>query len=430
MKKAYLLSLGCAKNRVDSERFLGILRGAGYEAAEEPQGTDLCVVNTCGFLQSAVRENLDALLELELMKERGLVGRIAVLGCLVNRYEEELKAELPSVDFFGRTEDWGGFARFLRGPETLHRCPLPGDRFVRYLKVAEGCDNRCSYCLIPSLRGGLRSLPLRALVEEAQELAVQGAREICLVAQDLTAYGRDRDDSGDLTALLDALEPSLPSGVFLRLLYLHPERVTPALLERVASSPRIHSYLDVPVQHASPRILASMGRPGDPETLARLFETARAIDPDFALRTTVMVGYPGEEREDQIQLLRFLERVRFDRLGAFVFSPEEGTPAAALLPRVRSATAKRRMERVMDLGARLSYERQRLFEGRVLPVLVERVEGDVAEGRSFREAPEVDGVVEIRDGASLVPGTRVLVRIEEALEHDLVGRIEKEEPSC
>ena len=429
MPSVFTLSLGCSKNRVDSERFLGILHEAGYRGTQDPRGADLCVVNTCGFLQSAVAENLDAILDLERMKERGEVGRIAVVGCLVNRYEAELRAELPTVDLLARAEDWEGFRRFLGVPRSSGcRMVLPGgDRFVRYLKVAEGCDNRCSYCMIPSIRGPLRSLPLRDLVREAEALVAEGAREICLVAQDLTAYGLDRGGRESLTDLLDALEPSLPRDVFLRLLYLHPERITTALLERVAKSPQIHSYLDVPVQHASPRILAAMGRPSDPETLARLFETARSIDPDFALRTTVMVGFPQETEADLSVLLRFLERVRFDRIGAFAFSPEEGAPAATLPHPVRPSTARRRLERVMDLGASLSFRRQRLFEGRLLSVLVERVEEGVLEGRSFREAPEVDGVVEIRGGDALLPGQRVSVRILEALEHDLIGRYEQEE---
>ncbi|MCX7828819.1 MAG: MiaB/RimO family radical SAM methylthiotransferase [Thermanaerothrix sp.] len=423
-KTVFILSLGCAKNRVDSERFLKAALLRGYRKADRPEGAGLCVINTCGFLESAVKENLDAILEAEEMKRRGLIGSLAVVGCLVNRYGEELK-ELQ-VDFMGATECYREFGEFLDREvfvpqDTPGRAPIGEGEAVRYLKVAEGCSNRCSYCAIPMIRGPLRSLPVRDLLEEAEELLSQGAKEICLVAQDLTRYGEDIGVG--LWDLLDPLERAVAGAAKLRLLYLHPLRVTRELVERVASSPVIHSYLDVPVQHASPRILSSMGRSMDFEDVVGVFRMAREVDPLFAMRTTLMVGYPGEEAEDFKMLLKFLEAARPDRVGAFVFSPEEGTGAFELPGRVGARTARSRLKALMELAAQVSLSRQRLFEGRELEVLVEGHEDGMGVGRSYREAPEVDGSVLIPDGSGLVAGRTYRVLVDEALEHDLVGSV-------
>ncbi|EHM09349.1 radical SAM methylthiotransferase, MiaB/RimO family [Thermanaerovibrio velox DSM 12556] len=426
-KTVFVLSLGCAKNRVDSERFLGVALSRGYRRVQRPEGAGLCVINTCGFLESAVRENLDSILEAEEMRRRGLIGSLAVVGCLVNRYGEDLK-ELE-VDFLGPTECYREFGAFLDRGElesriTPGRAPMGDGEAVRYLKVAEGCSNRCSYCAIPMIRGPLRSSPVRELVAEAEELLDQGAKEICLVAQDLTRYGEDLGVG--LMDLLGPLESTVAGRAKLRLLYLHPSRVTRELIERVASSPVIHSYLDVPVQHASPGILASMGRPMGFEDVVGVFKMARQVDPLFAMRTTLMVGYPGEGAEDFQMLLRFLDEAQPDRVGAFVFSPEEGTGAFHLAGRVGIRTAQARLKALMDRAAQVSLARQRLFEGRELEVLLEDIEDGMGVGRSYREAPEVDGSVLIPDGSGLMVGRTYRVLVDEALEHDLIGSVIEE----
>lgn len=436
-RTAFCLSLGCAKNRVDSERIVGVLHKAGYEIASEPQGTAICVVNTCGFLRSAVEENIESILALVDLKKKGGTERLGVVGCLVNRYGGELRDNLPEVDFWAECEDFGTILKALDST-TGNMTPYPNRRrlpghamHTRYLKLAEGCDNRCSYCAIPGIRGSLKSLPVDVLVKESESLVNEGAKEICLVAQDLTVYGEDFAGGTDLYSLLDALESSLPANIWLRLLYLHPQRVTRKLLERVANGRQILPYLDIPIQHASGEILSAMNRGMGEEELLAIFKTAREIRDDFALRTTCMVGFPGEKRRDFEKLLKFLESVRFDRVGAFVFSAEEGTPAALLSDQVPSRTKKARLSRLMGVQEEISLARQQLFTGKTLEVLIDAVyEDGAAEGRSFREAPEVDGIIEItptlRNERELRPGDKIFVKISEAFEHDMLGEISKE----
>jgi ribosomal protein S12 methylthiotransferase len=431
-RSVFCLSLGCAKNGVDSERIMDALRGAGYEIASDAWGADVCLVNTCGFIRSAVEENIETILDLTELKARGATRRVAVVGCLVNRYgAEELGRNIPEVDCWLRSEDYEGILKAVGAPEPeAHtapgRSPLPGvPSHTAYLKLSEGCDNRCSYCAIPSIRGGLRSLPVGALVTEAEGLVSRGAAEICLVGQDLTAYGRDLGVDDGLIKLLDALEYALPGDVWLRLLYLHPSGVDVRLLERVAAGRQTLPYLDIPIQHASAKILALMNRGGGYEPLLGLFRTAREIRPDFALRTTCMVGFPGESREDFNALLRFLREAAFDRVGAFAFSPEEGTPAAEMPGQVTERTKRSRMGRLMSWQEDVSLARQKLFLGRELDVLIDSVSTDgTVEGRSFREAPEVDGIIEVTGAASSVfrAGETVRALVTDVSEHDMTAR--------
>ena len=429
MQKVFLLSLGCAKNQVDSERLAAALEGWGYEIVESVEEAGVAIVNTCGFIRPATEESIRAILQLEGLKEKGRLERIGVVGCLLNRYGEQLKKELPSVDFWAEAEDWGLLGEMLA--EGASYCPerrknLPGSSpWSRYLKIAEGCDNRCSYCTIPSIRGRMRSLPPDFLAREAFELVRQGAREICLVAQDLTAWGMDLFGKRSLPLLLREVEGAVPEGTWLRLLYLHPSGIDDALLEQVLNSNRLLRYLDIPVQHADSAVLARMNREIPPDRLEEIFSRIRQADPDFALRTTVMVGHPGEDEAAFGKLLDFMASVRFDRLGAFEFSPEEGTASATFRDKVPQKTKKRRLDRLMRLQEEISLERQERFEGRSLEVLVESVEPgeDLALGRSYREAPEVDGLVEIRGGGSLRPGSFARVSVLEALEHDLVAEV-------
>lgn len=425
--KIYLLTLGCAKNRVDSECLAGALKAAGHELVPEVEQAQAAIVNTCGFIRPAVEESIEAILDLEELRQNGELEKIGVVGCLVNRYREGLTSEIPSVDFWAETEDWESVLKSLATPldGARRRGSLPSTpKYTRYLKISEGCGNRCAYCAIPSIRGPLRSLPVDVIVKEAQQLVGEGARELCVVGQDLTVYGTDNGSGKGLTELLDALESSLPYDIWIRLLYLHPTRVTNKLLERVAAGRQIIPYLDIPVQHGDPEILALMNRDIKPGALRSIFRTAREINPDFTLRTTCMVGFPGEKKKHFDNLIDFVKEVRFDRMGAFTFYAEEGTPAECMAGQVSEATKKKRLDALMRVQEEISFERQQSFVGRELRVLVDRVvpEEGFAEGRSFREAPEVDGLIEIRNiRKDIKEGDMINVKITEAMTHDMAG---------
>ena len=425
--KIYLLTLGCAKNRVDSECLAGALKAAGHELVPEVEQAQAAIVNTCGFIRPAVEESIEAILDLEELRQKGELEKIGVVGCLVNRYREGLTSEIPSVDFWAETEDWEGVLKSLATPldGARRRGSLPSTpKYTRYLKISEGCGNRCAYCAIPSIRGPLRSLPVDVIVKEAQQLVGEGARELCVVGQDLTVYGTDNGSGKGLIELLDALESSLPYDIWIRLLYLHPTRVTNKLLERVAAGRQIIPSLDSPVQHGDPEILAHMNRDIKPGALRSIFRTAREINPDFTLRTTCMVGFPGEKKKHFDNLIDFVKEVRFDRMGAFTFYAEEGTPAECMAGQVSEATKKKRLDALMRVQEEISFERQQSFVGRELRVLVDRVvpEEGFAEGRSFREAPEVDGLIEIRNiRKDIKEGDMINVKITEAMTHDMAG---------
>ena len=425
--KIYLLTLGCAKNRVDSECLAGALKAAGHELVPEVEQAQAAIVNTCGFIRPAVEESIEAILDLEELRQNGELEKIGVVGCLVNRYREGLTSEIPSVDFWAETEDWESVLKSLATPldGARRRGSLPSTpKYTRYLKISEGCCNRCAYCAIPSIRGPLRSLPVDVIVKEAQQLVGEGARELCVVGQDLTVYGTDNGSGKGLIELLDALESSLPYDIWIRLLYLHPTRVTNKLLERVAAGRQIIPYLDIPVQHGDPEILAHMNRDIKPGALRSIFRTAREINPDFTLRTTCMVGFPGEKKKHFDNLIDFVKEVRFDRMGAFTFYAEEGTPAECMAGQVSEATKKKRLDTLMRVQEEISFERQQSFVGRELRVLVDRVvpEEGFAEGRSFREAPEVDGLIEIRNiRKDIKEGDMINVKITEAMTHDMAG---------
>ncbi|NLV82333.1 MAG: 30S ribosomal protein S12 methylthiotransferase RimO [Synergistaceae bacterium] len=425
--KIYVLSLGCAKNRVDSECLAGELKRAGHKLVDDVSLAEIGIVNTCGFIRPAVEESVSAILDLEQLKFEGKLKKIGVVGCLVNRYSKDLKNDIPAVDFWAESEDWGFVLKALGNEIPTERCRsiLPSSsKFTRYLKISEGCNNRCTYCTIPSIRGELRSLPLKTIVSEAQQLVSNGARELCLVGQDLTVYGTDMSDKSSLIELLDALESSLPDNIWLRLLYLHPSRITTKLLERVAFGKQILPYLDVPIQHGDSRILKSMNRGISDEELLAIFTKAREINPDFALRTTCLVGFPGEKKTHFDKMLGFISKVKFDRMGAFTFFPEEGTVAFKMAGQVSELTKKKRLGALMNLQEEISFERQQLFVGKDLDVLIENVEREFgfAEGRSFREAPEVDGLIEVRNiSDELKEGDVVKVLLTEAMPHDMVG---------
>ena len=425
--KVYCLSLGCAKNRVDSECLAGELERAGHMLVDDVESADVGIVNTCGFIQPASEESIAAILDLEQLKREGKLKKIGVVGCLVNRYSDDLIKEMPAVDFWARSEDWSSVIKSLGGVPVNSRCrtSLPSSsKFTRYLKISEGCGNKCTYCAIPGIRGGLRSLPIDTLISEAHQLVKEGASELCVVGQDLTVYGTDLYGKESLICLIDELESALPKNIWIRLLYLHPSRITNKLLERVASGKQVLPYLDIPIQHADPYILSAMNRKISPDELSSIFRAARSINEDFALRTTCMVGFPGEKKAHFDNLMDFVAKTRFDRMGAFAFFPEEGTEAEKMKGRVSEAVKQKRLKKLMALQEEISMERQLLFEGRAMDVLVERIdrEASFAEGRSFREAPEVDGLIEIRNISEKVKeGDIVKVLMTEAMPHDMVG---------
>jgi ribosomal protein S12 methylthiotransferase len=444
MKTVHVTSLGCPKNLVDSEVMLGLLQEAGFVAAPEPEEADILLVNTCGFIQPAVEEGIDTILSLAELKEEQPDKLLVVAGCMVQRYGDALVAELPEVDLFIGTEGTQDIAIRLRQllagqpvplalarPTFLMDARLPRQlstpRHRAYLKVTEGCANRCAYCLIPTLRGGLRSRPLDDLLAEARGLEAAGVKELTLVAQDLTAYGHDLGPGGP--RLLDLLAGLLDTTAipWLRLLYLYPIRVSEELLRFMAANPRIVPYLDIPLQHVSSRMLKAMNRLYDRQQAQEVVRRIRRQLPEAAIRTTFMVGFPGETGQDVDMIAAFLREFTLDHVGIFTYSNEEGCAAFHLPDQVGDEVKEERRERLMALQSEISLARNKLRLGTVETVLVEGVSGEtdlLLEGRLASQAPEIDGCVYISAG-TCNPGDLVPVRITEAHPYDLVGEIEE-----
>ncbi len=429
MKNVYIISLGCPKNFVDSEHLGGVLQASGLRIVNSPDEADVALVNTCGFLQAAVEEGIQVILELERLKKEGVVKQIAVVGCMLNRYGDDLKAEFPTVDFWAKSEEWGvllqKMGRAIPAETPCGRAALTDTPWTRYLKISEGCNSHCSYCAIPGIRGRLRSQPIQKIIDEAHRLVAEGAKELCLVGQELSIYGEDLFGKPSLPLLLDELEKELPRGLWLRLFYLHPSLVDAAFLERVAASPLILPWLDIPIQHIDDDILRRMRRPPVEKHIRELFKTGRSINPDFAFRTTLMVGFPGETREQFDKLLDFVEDIGFDRLGAFTYSPEDGTPAASFPDQIPEEEKTARYNELMELQQEVSTARQARFVGKTLDVLVEEFDEESGGriGRSFRDAPEIDGEVSVSGAESAVPGDMIRVKITGSSEYDLSGEM-------
>jgi ribosomal protein S12 methylthiotransferase len=436
--RVYMHTLGCPKNRVDSEIMLGTLAEAGYRLVQDPAKAEVVVVNTCGFIESAKAESVEAILELTELKTAGRCRKLVVAGCLVQRHADELARELPEVDHFIGTGAYADIARIVSDAQAK-RLVVPDPDFVHsaasprvnslpshtaYLKIAEGCDNACAFCIIPKLRGPQRSRPVADVVAEAEALARQGTIELSLVAQDLTAYGHDLPGRPRLHALLREL--AKVDGVrWIRLHYAYPRDVPEALVEAIADEPKIVKYLDMPLQHSSDRLLRSMKRGRDSVFLRELLARLRARVPGIALRTSLIVGLPGETEEDFEDLLRFVEEQRFERLGVFEFSPEEGTPAAEMRRQVPDDVKRARFERVMAVQQEISRDHQRAMIGRRVEVLVEgRAEETehLLAGRHAQQAPEIDGITYVNDGVAY-PGEIVTVEVTDASDYDLVGHV-------
>jgi ribosomal protein S12 methylthiotransferase len=424
--KVGFVTLGCDKNTVDSERYLAQLADRGAELADELDDAEVIVINTCGFIDAAKKESIDAIVEAGRMKDDGRCRAVVAVGCMVQRHRDELAEALPEVDLFLGASEMDRLvpeleARGLIGPQ---RAPHPGVRLfvgdaphIRYLKVSEGCDPGCAFCAIPLMRGKHRSFALDEVVREAQLLEAQGAREVNLVAQDLAHYGRDRRDGFTLPELLDTLvrETDIP---WLRMLYLYGAGITPRLLETMAREPRILPYLDMPIQHASDAVLARMRRPERQRTIRERVGAVRAIVPDVAIRTTCIVGFPGETDEDFASLLALLEEVQFERVGAFTYSPQEGTRAAAMEDDVPESVKRERLERLLELQRQITAERYERFVGRTARAMVDRVVDGEAQGRAVWQADDVDGVTFLDGAESLPPGT-IVDAVIEGIEEDV-----------
>ncbi|PYP94540.1 MAG: 30S ribosomal protein S12 methylthiotransferase RimO [Gemmatimonadetes bacterium] len=430
--KLGVVSLGCDKATVDSERLVGELVGHGAEVTPHLPDADVILVNTCGFIDAAKQESIDAMLAAAQLKRTAAVKAVVAVGCLVQRYKAELQEEIPEIDLFLGFSDLHHLVPELasRGliadPVAGHpgvRQFLGTEAHVRYLKISEGCDHTCAFCAIPLMRGRHRSEPLERLVREARTLEAQGAKEINLVAQDLGHYGRDLGLAGPkLPDLLEALlrETSVP---WYRLLYLYSAGLTDRLMELVARSPRIVPYLDIPIQHAADRMLERMRRPERKRTLREKLAWLRGAIPDVAIRTTCLVGFPGETDEDFRELLAFVEEAQFDRLGAFAYSPQEGTRATQYPDDVPDGVKRDRLEELLEVQRAISAERLARFVGREVPVLVDRVAepdetGATHVGRVAWQADDVDGATYLERGGWAEVGTFVPARLTASEDYD------------
>ena len=439
MMRFYLLSLGCPKNTVDSEGISRLLQQAGHEAITEPESAQLLIVNTCGFIDKAKEESFAALRELAKLKQHGQF--LIAAGCLSQRYGHELVTKVPGLDGVIGTRRWMEITALVRNlpskdhprsePAVMTGDPLGGiaepmrgalQGASAYLKIADGCSAPCAFCAIPAIKGPARSRPLEAIVTEAQQLVGRGAKEIILIAQDTTAYGRDRGERDALPTLIKAILTAAPGLQWLRLMYAYPQHVTPRLIEIMACHPRVCHYFDMPLQHGHPEVLRRMNRPHDVDEVRRLVADLREAMPDIALRTSFIVGYPGETEEEFSALLDFVAEMAFDRVGVFTYSLEAGTRAAELPSQMPTEVKEERYARLMELQQGISLARNQQVVGRVLKVLVEGQGKGLSVGRSYRDAPEIDGLVIVE--GELPVGEMVPVRITGAMEYDLVGEKE------
>jgi len=441
MEKVHLISLGCPKNLVDSELMLGALARAGYAMTPDPAEAEVVVVNTCAFIEAAKRESIDTILAAAELKRDAPGRRLVVAGCLAQRYGAELREQLPEVDIFVGTGNFLDLPDLLRRSETPERRPAPypgaahllpgldaprmraGARHSAYLKVSEGCNHRCAFCIIPKIRGRHESRPLDALVAEARALAAGGVRELNLIAQDLTAWGRDLDPPASLAALLRALA-AIDSLRWIRLLYCYPNLVSDELLATIADLEPVVNYIDMPMQHADDGMLRAMRRERSGAALHRLLDRIRTRIPDVTLRTSFIVGFPGETPQAFARLVEFVRAEQFDRVGVFTYSREEGTPACDFPDQVPDRVMRERRAELMEAQAEISMRKNRALVGRKLEVLVEGPAADSPAGpigRLASQAPEIDGAVFLHGDAA--PGEFVRARVDRAMTYDLSATV-------
>ncbi len=437
--KIGFVSLGCSKNLVDTEVMLHRLVSAGYEITPEAEEAEIIVLNTCGFIESAKAESIENILDLASLKQCGSLKALICTGCLAERYREQIMEEMPEVDALlgvGSLEKIEEAVKAVCRKERYtafldkETAPLGGDRvlttpeYTAYLKIAEGCDNCCTYCAIPLIRGRLRSRPIEDVVAEAKDLERLGVKELNLIAQDTTRYGLDLYGEYRLAALVRAIcaETDIP---WIRLLYCYPDKITDELIDEFKNNSRLVKYMDIPIQHISDPVLRRMNRHGDGNTIRAAVRRLREAVPGITLRTTAMVGFPGETEEDFEELCAFIKEARFDRFGAFAFSAEEGTAAAELPDQIEDDVKAIRLDTLMEIQLDISADLQKSKVGNIIPVLCEDydVAAGIHYGRSAADAPDVDGKIYFSAPQRVSPGTFVRVKITEALDYDLIGEI-------
>lgn len=438
--KILFISLGCDKNLVDTEVMLGMLASRGYEMTNDEQEADIIVINTCCFIHDAKEESIQNILDMAEYKKNGNAKALIVTGCMAERYRQEILDEIPEVDeVLGTT----AYDRILDAVDAalagqhevmtadLDALPLPetkrlvttGGHFA-YLKIAEGCDKHCTYCIIPKIRGNFRSVPMEHLLKEAQDLAEQGVKELILVAQETTLYGKDLYGEKSLPKLLREL--CKISGIrWIRILYCYPEEITDELIQVMKEEPKICHYLDLPIQHANDTILKRMGRRTSKQELIDIVQKLRKEIPDICLRTTLITGFPGETQEQHEEVMEFIDTLEFDRLGAFTYSPEEDTPAATFEDQIDEAVKEDRQADIMELQQEIAFDKAEDMIGREVLVMIE---GKVADenayvGRTYRDAPNVDGLIFINTDVELISGDFAKVKVTGALDYDLIGEL-------
>jgi len=430
--KYYIVSLGCTKNQADSEVLMGILEQKGYTRAKTPAESDLLLVNTCGFISAAVEESIEEILTLGHGKKEG--QKLLVAGCLVQREGKELYKHLPEVDLFFTPGEIGNFETLLDNLDGERKLILGDPGFVnlkrkpraktndvyRYIKIADGCDNRCTYCTIPAIRGSFVSRPIEDILEEVQEILSQGVREIILVAQDTTSYGIDLYGEYKLVELLQNIA-KLSGDFWIRLMYLYPDKITPELIAEIKDNPKIVKYLDIPLQHIHPEILRKMGRRGSQEKTIKTLEKLREEIPALSLRTTFIVGFPGETQEHFNYLLDFIRKIKFNRLGAFTYYREKGTPAYKMTGQIPKKIKEQRYQALMETQQEISLNLNKALVGQKIPAIVEQVRAGFYLGRTYMDAPEIDGIIEIKSAKKLKKGQIIEVVVTDYDVYDLKG---------
>ena len=441
--KILFISLGCDKNLVDTEMMLGMLTGKGYFITDDENEADVVVINTCCFINDAKEESINTILEMAELKKSGNIKALLVAGCLAQRYKEEIQTEIPEVDAIVGTTAIDSIVEALEEVlegkkqnhiEDINRKPVydkkrmvtTGGHYA-YLKIAEGCDKHCSYCIIPKVRGNYRSIPMESLVEEAKQLVEFGAKELILVAQETTLYGKDLYGEKSLPKLLHKL-CEIDGLYWIRILYCYPEEITDELIETIRTEDKICHYLDIPIQHASDRILKRMGRRTNQQELRDMVTKLRKAIPDICLRTTLITGFPGETQEDHEELLAFVDEMEFDRLGVFTYSPEEDTPAATFAEQIEEEIKTDRQAELMELQQEIAFEKAEDMVGRTVLAMIEgKVPDEHAYvARTYKDAPNVDGFVFIQTSEELMTGDFVRAKITGSYEYDLIGEIDYE----
>ena len=443
MVNVLFVSLGCDKNLVDTEMMLGMLSDRGYAITNDESQADVVVVNTCAFILDAKQESIDVLIEYGEMKKSGAIKALIAAGCLAERYKDEIHEQIPEVDALIGTTAFDTVADTLdavlkdKGVDSFRSIDAPvicGKRriltsggYSAYMKIGEGCDKKCTYCAIPSLRGKYRSVPMDTLIEEANDLAARGVKEIILIAQETTVYGTDLYGRKALPELLEKLS-EIDGISWIRLMYCYPEEIDDALIAAMKRLPKVCHYLDLPIQHANDRILARMGRRTNREFLEKLITKLRQEIPDIALRTSLITGFPGETQEEFEELYNFVDEMEFDRLGVFAYSREEDTIAYDMPDQVDENIKQSRKDEIMELQMEIAFEKAGQMVGRHLEVMVEGrlVEDNTLVGRTYMDAPDVDGYVFVNTDRDIESGTIINVIITDSNEYDLIGEIEDE----